>query len=1124
MVSSNCGVILFSILVAYCAADSLRKSSEVPKSSLWQPSSLEDPLPQTFHVKHQSSPGSIDALGARVLARRNAIARTPSSLPRSAAQSPSKPVHSPSKGNIKKEESASAYVAQRLQDQEEHVKRIIETAEPRKSTEIAKADSRSRKSQEASSTSMKTATPSTPLKTIAQGVSDHIKKVDEVLSNEHAIPQHHIAREPRSVETVPGASSASKSVEPAQGTNASNITDAPVAPDLGNAIKQIIAINGTINLALGTARGSTTRKSESLCGIVEIEHLEVCTWFKQYEASLKPAQLIEFEEQSPGFHGPDSEMLVICNRLYEHTCIADPTSVCDQATACSYVPVCNAFKDMKPAPPSGTILQTCPAEPNTAVKELWGGEIPDLIPMPPADDGVEEGQRLVKMMLKGPSKPVNPHSNSSAATSEDQDDIDEEQAVYDIEDEDAADEAGTQTPAAKEHHAKPTVSPPNVKKSTESPAPNAKAMRAALRKAMRDPVRGGEPAARTSTTSAAPQPAQAAPQRMSVSKEYEQAEAAIKNAMTGVADRAAAAANHHVVTPPHAEAKREGPASSGSKNGTWAEANIDALEDMTSFWNKVTDSAAAALKNADATTTSSSTTSTTVSTTSYVTVSTTSNATSTTKRAMLNTKTTSTTSTTTTAGTTTTTTTGILTTTTVTAANATVTATTATMTLTNATNTTKAASTIINTNATISAVATPKLTFDAKKPADANHTQKLTSNTTAEGSGSQGDHAGKTPTNATMPTANSSQTNATRQVPRKSLNFSNATSLPAKAENQTKVIVRAVSKDNASDSDAADVEVDEFAPVGLNSTGMKQKNGTANVASQSSVAPPWESANSTGFSGAGHPLPSMLWNPSIAMAIPPWLAAVPGHSHMAGGQMLNAKQGMPEKDHEEDDSLAGSAGSTITVTKKQHTHTIRDAIKKTFNKVGHKKVVKMQGSQHLAAKTSSEQTTTRRKSSAAKRNIILKRYEKEENGGHKRHTIRDAVQKAITSKKTLTMSTAVKAAKEDEADEEGDDDQDEDDEAEDDDDEDGEDDEDDEDDDDDEEDDGEEEAMKKSTKTVMETAKKMESKKVIAKAQESTKTAKKEDDAEDEEEEDEEDDEALLQDAPWLDMPPRSSV
>merc|ERR1719327_1365935 len=100
---------------------------------------------------------------------------------------------------------------------------------------------------------------------------------------------------------------------------------------------------------------------------------------------------------------------------------------------------------MKPAAPSGTILAECPAEPNEAVKELWGGDIPELIPLPPADDGVtvEAGQQLVKMMLKEPSAQLRPRSNASSAASEapppkvvaddDEEDLDEEQALDDIE-------------------------------------------------------------------------------------------------------------------------------------------------------------------------------------------------------------------------------------------------------------------------------------------------------------------------------------------------------------------------------------------------------------------------------------------------------------------------------------------------------------------------------------------------------------------------------------------------------------------------------------------------------------------------------------------------------------------
>ena len=60
--------------------------------------------------------------------------------------------------------------------------------------------------------------------------------------------------------------------------------------------------------------------------------------------------------------------------------------------------------------------------------------------------------------------------------------------------------------------------------------------------------------------------------------------------MAGVTDRAEAAGKHPVMS--SKKAKHVG------SNGTWTDSNMGILEDMTSFWNNVTDSAAAVLKKA----------------------------------------------------------------------------------------------------------------------------------------------------------------------------------------------------------------------------------------------------------------------------------------------------------------------------------------------------------------------------------------------------------------------------------------------------------------------------------------------------------------------------------------------
>jgi len=650
----------------------------------------------------------------------------------------------------------------------------------------------------------------------------------------------------------------------------------------------------------------------------------------------------------------------------------------------------------------------------------------------------------------------------------------------DIEDEDAADEAGVEAKFVKKNFVKRQAASMNVTNTKASSVKvQKKALRAALRKAVRDPVRGGDPAGRVSTTSPAPP-------HMSVSTEIEQAESAIKSAMAGVTDRAEAAGKHPVIS--SKKAKHLG------SNGTWTDSNMGILEDMTSFWNNVTDSAAAVLKKAQANANSFSNEDddhqSAQSPLKNVSMSNRSNGTAatTTKKGMLNTRTTSTS----TALSTTTTTT--------TAATA---ATTAAATLPTP-SAAKAPAKIADAYSTktpdfeqhAQAVFNGVLGFDAKKVADAvvvkeQHIMDIEKRLNASLDKREAE-AQKPGMTASSATANSSTGNRTLQVPG---NASAALSPSGKAapasHNSTAVNATAgpVNKKSASapvsenntasdenDAGAAVVEVEEFAPLAFNnanSTPVKPRSDTNSMPSQFplSVSPPWESRGPYPFG----PSSAQVAN---AMAIPPWLSeGILVKAHGAPHpHMLNTQEDQGK------DDVDANEPSDAKVGEKRKTHTIRDAVKAAFNKGGraHKKL-------KFVPKKQASPAAVKRGGAASQKKVVLKRFQKEEKGGQKRHTIKDAIQKAVTT------NHVVKATKVKEEDTEGDNEQDEDK---------------DEDQDDDEDEDAEDEDD-----------------------EEGEDDDDREDDDEDEdseevqsEDDEDEDDESLLQDAPWVDMPPRSAV
>lgn len=146
--------------------------------------------------------------------------------------------------------------------------------------------------------------------------------------------------------------------------------------DLERVISTILTVNGTLN-------AQNSEESIAWCH-AKVDHLRVCCWFKDYEDSLTDEQLAEFEEQSDSFHGPDSELLAVCDKLYQVTCVApDTRKVCGEKGLCDFMPVCASYQQLPPEAPRGMLLPHCGDAPTEGVEELWdsepGGQSQDIV-------------------------------------------------------------------------------------------------------------------------------------------------------------------------------------------------------------------------------------------------------------------------------------------------------------------------------------------------------------------------------------------------------------------------------------------------------------------------------------------------------------------------------------------------------------------------------------------------------------------------------------------------------------------------------------------------------------------------------------------------------------------------
>eukprot|EP00746_Dinoflagellata_sp_MGD_P093632 gnl/MRDRNA2_/MRDRNA2_37043_c0_seq1.p1 gnl/MRDRNA2_/MRDRNA2_37043_c0~~gnl/MRDRNA2_/MRDRNA2_37043_c0_seq1.p1 ORF type:complete len:533 (+),score=122.82 gnl/MRDRNA2_/MRDRNA2_37043_c0_seq1:172-1770(+) len=140
--------------------------------------------------------------------------------------------------------------------------------------------------------------------------------------------------------------------------------------DLDRVISTILTVNGTLN-------EQSSNEPIAWCH-AKVDHLRVCCWFKDYESSLTEEQLAEFEVQSGSFHGPDSELLAICDKLYQVTCAApDTRKVCGDEGLCDFMPVCASYQQLPPEAPQGMLLPHCGDAPTEGVEELWESEPED---------------------------------------------------------------------------------------------------------------------------------------------------------------------------------------------------------------------------------------------------------------------------------------------------------------------------------------------------------------------------------------------------------------------------------------------------------------------------------------------------------------------------------------------------------------------------------------------------------------------------------------------------------------------------------------------------------------------------------------------------------------------------
>jgi len=140
--------------------------------------------------------------------------------------------------------------------------------------------------------------------------------------------------------------------------------------DLDRVVSTILKVNGVLN--------SKSKEGPVAWCHAKVDHLKVCCWFKDYEASLTDEQLAEFEKQSASFHGPDSELLATCDKLYEVTCVApDTRKVCGEKGLCDFMPVCASYRELPPEAPQGMLLPHCGDAPSEGVADLWESEASD---------------------------------------------------------------------------------------------------------------------------------------------------------------------------------------------------------------------------------------------------------------------------------------------------------------------------------------------------------------------------------------------------------------------------------------------------------------------------------------------------------------------------------------------------------------------------------------------------------------------------------------------------------------------------------------------------------------------------------------------------------------------------
>jgi len=199
-----------------------------------------------------------------------------------------------------------------------------------------------------------------------------------------------------------------------------------------------------------------------------------------------------------------------------------------------------------------------------------------------------------------------------------------------------------------------------------------------------------------------------------------------------------------------------------------------------------------------------------------------------------------------------------------------------------------------------------------------------------------------------------------------------------------------LSATNASDATATDSEVDGFDPLPLNNISVKAANAV--------VSPPWESTT---------PSSRDTVVDSNNVTTPPWL------------HMLNGKKVRSDK-IDEDSALASEAEPSSGKNgdealqrfnlAKGRTHTIRDAIQASANSNQNTKKVKRQNKNlkhgnsvkkigdHVPSPATKHSDAESHKKTASNHKVSLKRLQKEEKGGQRRHTIKDAIKKAVEGK------------------------------------------------------------------------------------------------------------------------------